>query len=102
MFFNWRTCFAVYTEMFRWNIDMLCLDQHCKAYLHFSPHPKGFPTIFPMIIYLLQCSGGFNLNPSFLCPGSPSYRVLKGGWVSKGRGCSWGTLRIPFGKIGEP
>ena len=20
----------------------------------------------------------------------------------KGRGCSWGTLRIPFGKIGEP
>ena len=22
--------------------------------------------------------------------------------VFKGRGCSWGTLRIPFGKIGEP
>ena len=21
--------------------------------------------------------------------------------MSKGRGCSWGTLRIPFGKIGE-
>ena len=21
--------------------------------------------------------------------------------VFKGRGCSWGTLRIPFGKIGE-
>ena len=30
------------------------------------------------------------------------YRVLKGPGVSKGRGCSWGTLRIPFGKIGEP
>ena len=28
------------------------------------------------------------------------YRVLKGG-VSKGRECSWGTLRIPFGKIGN-
>ena len=25
-----------------------------------------------------------------------SYRVLKGGC------CNWGTLRIPFGKIGEP
>ena len=23
------------------------------------------------------------------------YRVLKGGGLSKGRGCSWGTLRIP-------
>ena len=30
------------------------------------------------------------------------YRVLKGPGMSKGRGCSWGTLRIPFGKIGEP
>ena len=31
------------------------------------------------------------------------YRVLKcPGGVKKGRGCSWGTLRIPFGKIGEP
>ena len=29
-------------------------------------------------------------------------RVLKGPGVFKGRGCSWGTLRIPFGKIGEP
>ena len=29
-------------------------------------------------------------------------RVLKGPGVSKGRGCSWGALRIPFGKIGEP
>ena len=28
-----------------------------------------------------------------------NYRVLKG--VSKGSGCSWGTLRIPAGKIGE-
>ena len=26
---------------------------------------------------------------------------LRGG-VKTGRGCSWGTLRIPFGKIGEP
>ena len=30
------------------------------------------------------------------------YRVLKGPGVFKGRGCSWGTLRIPFGKIGVP
>ena len=29
-------------------------------------------------------------------------RVLKGLGVFKGRGSSWGTLRIPFGKIGEP
>ena len=29
-------------------------------------------------------------------------RVLKGpGGVSKGRGCSWGTLRIPFGNLRE-
>ena len=31
-----------------------------------------------------------------------NYRVLKGPRVFKERGCSWGTLRIPFGKIGEP
>ena len=31
-----------------------------------------------------------------------SFRVLKGPGVSNGRGCSWGTLRIPFGKIGQP
>ena len=33
---------------------------------------------------------------------SNNYRVLKGsfGGVKKGRGCSWGSLRIPFGKIG--
>ena len=30
-----------------------------------------------------------------------NYRVLKGE-VSKRRGCSWGTLRIPAGKIGVP
>ena len=29
------------------------------------------------------------------------YRVPKGPGVFKGRG-NWGTLRIPFGKIGEP
>ena len=32
------------------------------------------------------------------------YRVLKGGGVSKGRGCSWGTLRIPrefWGTLGN-
>ena len=34
-------------------------------------------------------------------PNKTTYRVLKGPGVSKGRGCSWGTLRIPFGKIGE-
>ena len=29
-------------------------------------------------------------------------RVLKGPGVFKGGGGNWGTLRIPFGKIGEP
>ena len=29
-------------------------------------------------------------------------RVLQGPGLFKGRGCSWGSLRIPFGKIGEP
>ena len=29
------------------------------------------------------------------------YRVLKGGWCPRGRG-SWGTMRIPKKKIGEP
>ena len=33
--------------------------------------------------------------------GAPSFRGVKGPGVSKGRGCSWGTLRIPFGKVGE-
>ena len=28
--------------------------------------------------------------------------LVRGGGVKKGWGCSWGTLRIPFGKIGEP
>ena len=28
-------------------------------------------------------------------------RVLKGGGCSRGGG-NWGTLRIPFGQIGEP
>ena len=37
-----------------------------------------------------------------ICCPTNEYRVLKGPGVSKGRGCSWGTLRIPFGKIGEP
>ena len=27
---------------------------------------------------------------------------FSGPGVSKGRGCSWGTLRTPAGKIGEP
>ena len=30
------------------------------------------------------------------------FGVLKGPGVCKGRGCSWGTLKIPFGKIGKP
>ena len=33
---------------------------------------------------------------------SLNYRVLKGPGVSKVRRCSWGTLKIPEGKIGEP
>ena len=32
---------------------------------------------------------------------STDRRVLKGGDI-QGERCSWGTLRIPFGKIGEP
>ena len=36
------------------------------------------------------------------CFPASNCRVLKGPGVFKGRGCSWGTLRIPFGKIGEP
>ena len=41
--------------------------------------------------------GTFCLTKSWFC------RVRKGpGVVFKGRGCCWGTLRIPFGKIGEP
>ena len=35
-------------------------------------------------------------------PSSENYRVLKGPALSKGRGCSWGSLRILTGKIGEP
>ncbi len=31
-----------------------------------------------------------------------SYRLLKGRGVLQGRGCSWGSLRIPAGRIGEP
>ena len=32
--------------------------------------------------------------------GYPPCRVLKGpGGGTKGRGCSWGTLRIPFGEV---
>ena len=34
------------------------------------------------------------------CEGPKLYPPLEGG-VFKGRG-NWGTLRIPFGKIGEP
>ena len=51
--------------------------------------------------------GGFPIEPGCVAVGSlslfeggESYRVLKGG-VFKGRGCSWGTQRIPEGKIGE-
>ena len=40
-------------------------------------------------------------QPTESC-GNQRYRVLKGPGASKWRGCSWGTLRIPFGKIGEP
>ena len=45
---------------------------------------------------------GFRKNhqPLRTPPPSQHYRVLKGPGVLKGKGCSWETLRISFGKIG--
>ena len=45
----------------------------------------------------LRKNGKFGLNQQPTIVG-----FLRGGEVFKGRGCSWGKLRIPFGKIGEP
>ena len=43
---------------------------------------------------------GLAWNPPTLNVSCHPCRVLKGPGVFKGRGCSWGTLKIPAGKIG--
>ena len=44
-----------------------------------------------------------NPQPPSIDPSTSNYRLLKGpGGVQGQGGCSWGSLRIPFGKIGEP
>ena len=76
--------------------------------IQWKPYPKAF-FVFVAHVLISRRPGLKRLHQKglkvvtwldFLPVG---YRVLKGpGGLKKGRRCSWGTLRIPFGKIGEP
>ena len=62
-----------------------------------------FPTTLGSIVSLLlgPFSNENELGQRYFCYQILGFlRVLKGCFF-QGRGCSWGTLRIPFGKIGE-